>query len=236
MSITNKENIDLSNELKKTMKDKSKIQNILNAKKQKVSKLNTRNVNKRLRSRDQKIKVSEEKISRKDKEIEELKKKNEVFSKIIRQKAAKEAAYRSKVWYWKRIAKRTNHFASDTENTIRKLKDKIRYVENESVKVMDRIKEISEQTLNFYKNGKYNEYVRMVSEDLLSMGLITRNVERCVRLVLEKLAKAKVGMLPKVTFAKDIFLEARGLAQIHVVTKLLDSKESPLTLYSDGNQ
>ena len=82
LSITNKENIDLSNELKKTMKDKSKIQNILNAKKQKVSKLNTRNVNKRLRSRDQKIKVLEEKISRKDKEIEELKKKMRPFPKI----------------------------------------------------------------------------------------------------------------------------------------------------------
>ena len=75
MSSTNKENIGLSKELKKTMKDKSKIQNILDAKKQKVSKLNTRNVNKRLRSRDQKIKVLEEKISRKDKEIEELKRK-----------------------------------------------------------------------------------------------------------------------------------------------------------------
>ena len=44
-------------------------------KKQKVSNLNTRNFNKRLRSRDQKIKVLEEKISRKDKEIEELKRK-----------------------------------------------------------------------------------------------------------------------------------------------------------------
>ena len=74
----------------------------------------------------------------------------------------------------------------------------------------------------------------MVYVDLLSMGLSTRNVERCVRLVLEKLAKAKVGRLPKVTFAKDMFLEARDLAQIHVATTSLDSKENPLTLYSDG--
>ena len=74
----------------------------------------------------------------------------------------------------------------------------------------------------------------MVYEDLLSMGISTRNVERYVRLVLEKLAEAKVGRLPKVTFAKDMFLEARGLAQIHVATKLLDSKENPLKLYSDG--
>ena len=119
------------------MKEKSKIQNILDAKKQKVSKISTRNINKRLRSRDQKIKVLEERISRKDKELEELKKRNEVFSKNIKQKAAEEAAYRNKIWYWKRIAKKTTHFGSDAENTIKKLKDEIRYIENENVKLMD---------------------------------------------------------------------------------------------------
>ena len=96
---------------------------------------------------------------------------------------------------------------------------------------MDRIKEVSEKTLNFYKNGKYNDDVRMVYEDLLSTRLSTRNVERCVRLVLEKLAEAKVGRLPKVTFAKDMFLEARGLAQIHVVKVTGQQRES---IYSDG--
>ena len=137
MSNANKENIVLSKELKRTMKEKSKMQNILDAKKQKVSKISTRNINKRLRSRDQKIKVLEERISRKDKELEELKKRNEVFSKNIKQKAAKEAAYRNKIWYWKRIAKKTTHFGSDAENTIKKLKDEIRYIENENVKLMD---------------------------------------------------------------------------------------------------
>ena len=118
-----------------------------------------------MRARDQKIKVLEERIFRKDKELEELKKKNEVFSKIIKQKAAKETEYRSKVWHSKKIAKTTTHFDSDTENTIKKLKDEIRYVENENVKLMDRIKEVSEKTLNFYKNGKYNDDVRIVYED-----------------------------------------------------------------------
>ena len=104
----------------------------------------------------------------------------------------------------KRIAKTTKHFGGDNQNTIRKLKDEIRYTENENVKLMDQIKEVSEKTLNFYKNRKYNDDVRMVYEDLLSMGLSTRSVERCVRLVLEKLAEANVGRLPKVTFAKDV--------------------------------
>ena len=49
----------------------------------------------------------------------------------------------------------------------------------------------------------------MVYEDLLSMGLSSRNVEKCVRLILEKLPKVNVGRLPKLTFTKNMFLEAK---------------------------
>ena len=80
----------------------------------------------------------------------------------------------------------------------------------------------------------YNADVRMVYEDLLSMGLSTRNVEKYVRLVLEILTKVKVGRLLKVTFSQYMLLEPAGLTRIHVATKLLDSKENPLTLYSDS--
>ena len=86
MSSTNKENIGSSKELKKAMKVMSKIQNTLDTKKQKASKLNTRNINKWLRSRDQKIKILEERISRKDKELEELKKEKMSFPKLYSKK------------------------------------------------------------------------------------------------------------------------------------------------------
>ena len=86
MSSTNKENIGLSKELKKAMKVMSKIQNTLDTKKQKASKLNTRNINKWLRSRDQKIKILEERISRKDKELEELKREKMSFPKLYNKK------------------------------------------------------------------------------------------------------------------------------------------------------
>ena len=65
------------------------------------------------------------------------------------------------------------------------------------------------------------------------MGLSSRNVEKCVHLVLEKLAKVKVGRLPKVTFAKNMFLEARCLAQIHVAS-VLSENQGNVTLHSDG--
>ena len=50
------------------------------------------------------------------------------------------------------------------------------------------------------------------------MGLSSRNVENCVCLVLEKLAKVKVNRLPKVTFTKNMFLEARCFTEVQVAS------------------
>ena len=56
------------------------------------------------------------------------------------------------------------------------------------------------------------------------MGLSPQNIEKCVCLVLGKLAKIKVGRLPKIAFTKNIFLEARCLAQIHVASVLSENQ------------
>ena len=74
----------------------------------------------------------------------------------------------------------------------------------------------------------------MVYEDLLCTGLSSGNIEKRVRLILEKLANAEVGRLPKVTFAKDMFLETRVLSQIQLVSVLTENTDENLTLYSDG--
>ena len=51
---------------------------------------------------------------------------------------------------------------------------------------------------------------------------------------MEKLANVEVGRLPKVTFAKDMFLEARALSQIQLVSVLTENTDDNLTLHSDG--
>ena len=51
---------------------------------------------------------------------------------------------------------------------------------------------------------------------------------------MEKLANVEVGRLPKVTFAKDMFLEARALSQIQLASVLAENTDDNLTLHSDG--
>ena len=103
--------------------------------------------------------------------------------------------------------------------------------------------ELEEQLDNFvnsndvvtFENGKYTDKMRMVYEDLMCMGIGSRNVEEVIRTVLKKLANKECGRLPKTTFGKYILLEARGLAQLHVASVCKTGwEERSQTLQSDG--
>ena len=123
----------------------------------------------------------------------------------------------------------------------------IRDLQNEKCLLEDKIKEIMENNeVQVFKDGQKNNNVRTVYEDLLCMDLSSRNVETVIRIVLKQLAGFDVGRLPKVTFAKYMLLEARGLAQINSLSELSGEKcdgeveetTSPFselnTLHSDG--
>ena len=65
------------------------------------------------------------------------------------------------------------------------------------------------------------------------MGLGTRNVEKVIKIVLEKLAGIECDRLPKSTFSKYMLIEAHGLAQLQIASELADC-EDDLVLQSDG--
>ena len=71
----------------------------------------------------------------------------------------------------------------------------------------------------------------------MCIGVEANNVENIIKNVLEKIGGISTEhlRLPKKTFAKYMFLEARGMAQAHVAEELLDGWQSQdRTLYSDG--
>ena len=65
------------------------------------------------------------------------------------------------------------------------------------------------EKVSFFHNGKYDECIRMVYQDLMcTAGLSARNVERATEVVLKELVGIEVDKLPKATFANYILLEA----------------------------
>ena len=108
-------------------------------------------------------------------------------------------------------------------------------MENETLKLLDQMNESSKlRKLSFFENGPCTHDIRMIYEDLLCMGLSTRNIGKSVRFILGKLAKVEVGRLTKATIVKNMFVEARALSQIQLVSVLTQNTEGNLALHSYG--
>ena len=96
-----------------------------------------------------------------------------------------------------------------------------------------KLRNLQHKKISFFEKNKYSDIIRMVYEDILCMGLSTRNVEKVIKLLLEKLAGTEYDRLPKSTFSKYMLIEARGLAQLQIASELADCEED-LVLQSDG--
>ena len=94
------------------------------------------------------------------------------------------------------------------------------------------MEELSSQKLSFFQNKKYTNKIRSVYEDPLCFGVSSRNVEKVVRIVLEKLAGITCDWLPKATFSKDMLYEAWALAQFQVASEL-NCSDADFYLQSD---
>ena len=67
------------------------------------------------------------------------------------------------------------------------------------------------------------------------MGVGVEQVEGVITSVLKNIAKVKLDSVPKSTFSRLMYTEARGLSQIQVAESLLESYESSArTLHTDG--
>ena len=121
----------------------------------------------------------------------------------------------------------------NSQSYIQSLKDQISYLENEKCELEEKIEEFATQNISFFEKNKYSDIIRMVYEDILCMGLSTRNVEKVIKLVLEKLEGTECNRLPKSTFSKYMLIEALGLAQLQIASELADCEED-FVLQSDG--
>ena len=86
---------------------------------------------------------------------------------------------------------------------------------------------------NFLFKKRYSDIIRMICEGILSMALSTRNGGIVIKLVLEKLAGIECNSLGQLTFSKYMLIEAHGLVQLQIASKLAGCEED-LVLTSMG--
>ena len=221
-------------EIKSLQKDREKLSSELTKKMESLSRLNTRNVNKRIsRIKNKNFDLTKEN-EEKTLQLEEFKVVNDQLVKDLDKALAEGIKYRKKASYYKRKYEKSNDSENDSvQSIIKDLNQQIQALENEKMMLNEKIDTFLSREICCFEKGKYNDVIRMVYEDILMMGVSTRNVEKVIRLVLEKVAGIKVDRLPSECFARYMLVEARGLAQYQIAFELVDNC-SDMTLHSDG--
>ena len=124
-----------------------------------------------------------------------------------------------------KIKNRKINEENNSESYIQSLKDQILSLENKKCELEEKIEVFTTKKLFFFKNNRYCDKIRMVYEDILCMGLSTWNVEKVIKIVLEKLAGIECDRLPKSTFSKYMLIEARGLAKLQIASQPADCED-----------
>ena len=210
---------------------------------EKLSKMSQRNLNKKIKRRDDINSKLKERSEQQQDEIkkkgDELKAQEEKCEDMIDEKneiiirlnekldaalEAKSKAQKLKSYY--KVKNRSFQERKASEHLLSKiseLKTKIAELENDLEVLQEQLEEfLQRDVVKTFHNGRYTDEIRAVYEDLLCWGVGTENIQNVVRTVLEKLAGLECERLPKATFARYMYLEARQLAQIQVAEKLLD--------------
>ena len=115
------------------------------------------------------------------------------------------------------------------------LKEQVRFLENEKLLLKEQLDNFKNNKIQLFKKGQYSNITCATYQDLISFAGVNANkVDKVVDIVLTQIAGIQVGRLPKSTFAKDMAIELRGMAQYQIASELSSGSCNNMTLYSDG--
>ena len=143
-------------EIKSLQKDREKLSSELTKKMESLSRLNTRNVNKRISSIKNKniglTKENEEKTL----QLEEFKVVNDQLVKDLDKALAEGIKYRKKASYYKRKYEKSNDSENDSvQSIIKDLNQQIQALENEKMMLNEKIDTFLSREICCFEKGKY---------------------------------------------------------------------------------
>ena len=117
------------------------------------------------------------------------------------------------------------------QTSIEQLKSEKRELLHLNSEYRDTIKELKSRKIQFYKDNKYTDTLRICIMELLSYNVGILNVSPIIQSVLH-LAGLDYDKLPERTTINEILIESRSLAHMQLAETLTHASNS--TLHSDG--
>lgn len=222
--------------------------------KMKIAEMNPRNVNRRLKRRDEKIEILNKDLAIKEGEVAKGQQhiaevdgdleKMEMNLDTIRKDKLKEQKSKH---YWKKRSEIMKQRDTIPENTCTNVKSHPEFknmsqhldnLENENLELQEFIQGlVSEEgaaNLKVFQHGKYKDSIRIVYMDLLGMGVSIEHCKDVVRTVLKNLLNIEVERLPQKSLASVLAVEAQIVSQAHVAEAMLKNQNN--TLHFDGTK
>ena len=222
----------------------------------KQSSFSTKEINRRMKRRDEQIaklkgtsKEFKEKYSEllndKEKLLQDVQEKDEevtkLTNKLFNEMAEKRRFQKQKSYYVNKLSKLSDKqpVFFDYDSKIKDLQDTIVVLQNEKLEIEDNLESILEHELPELKNvdGSYKNNVRACFQDLVLSGVGIKETKNVIITVLKNMVNIDVdkNILPSTSFARSQYEEARLLAMGQAGSILIqDYDQSKRTLQSDG--
>ncbi|XP_070574015.1 uncharacterized protein [Ptychodera flava] len=261
-SITNKllelhtDRDDLHETITKLRKDYEKnselleqTQSTLIKLKTKQNSVNIRNVNKKLKRRDETISNLKTTNAQKEEEVERLKQivdtdreataavKETLQTKCRELQAAKEVVDKLKGEKIK-LQKSLSYFRqktkcdSDNPSLMNDLQQQVERLQKDKAELEQLSDILEDKDIITFCDGKYVPEIREVVMELLSLNVSMNAVNKVITTVLSKLAKKNIGRLPSNALKSTLLVEAKHIAATQVAEAMLSSPQT--CLHQDG--
>ena len=197
----------------------------------KLGKANVRNVNKKLKRRDEKVVSQSEQIRKLEDELAEANKKCIQIEENLDKAKRDKRLLQKRVSYFKRKTEKSADVEQIelVEQELTSCYEKIQKLKLEKRELEDMINFMEgDRTVTTFHEGRYSDNVREVYMKLLNLNIGRNNVESVIRTVLQKLANLDIGRLPSRALTSRLFVEAKCLADIQVASKMLEDQNATL--------
>ena len=220
-------------------KEMVRLEKALNSCQNKLQKTNVRNVNKKLKRREEnlnKFKKERAKLEIVIQELqEELQLSKEQLSRArvniqaiktdVQDTEDKKRKFYKQAWYQKKERERRK---SGTSEEIESLRERVKFLERRAKELQELIDLMEDDSIMTFEDGRYNDSIRQTVMELLSQNVSMNKVSSVIRTVIKNLAGKFIDRLPSIGTISKLALEANHLASIEVALamKTADPKEA----------
>ena len=204
-----------------------------------------RNNQKKIRRRDQQLKIKEKEVKDGKQLIKGLQKNVNDQETKIKQMKMNLDRLNHRAAYWKMKCTKLKDSNSDeiidaiaTEKAAQvRLSGEVELLESENLELRETVNELmaaNEAEILTFEKGKYRDNIRSCCYELLSLNVGVRNIEKVIRSVLHNISGRSVSRLPSKTTLCEMMIESLTIAQAQLGEKLTEMEGDFFTLHTDG--